>query len=179
MNWLKQAVEYQVSLKNHKNSRIVFLSEMRPLPHLLRVPLQRLFYLLGGEFKGFFSTDRSGQFWSVQQLFSIGSYGLFRPFCSPGQCFWNGLEVQILGVFRSQKSQTHTFQANWTQKQATQVSLQQSKTLPGAAKRSKKCIRSKWESFLDCPELPGPIRRKNSLKFPPPNEIKKSLKRDP
>ena len=36
-------------------------------PFFLRIPLQRLFYLIGGEFKGFFSADRSGQFWAVQE----------------------------------------------------------------------------------------------------------------
>ena len=139
-----------------------------------RIPLQRLFYLIGGEFKGFFSADRSEQFWAVQEWLSFDAYGHFRTFCGPGQCFWL-LKRHLGGLFLGPIGlKCVCLRFLWPEKPQNWFFKTIPKTLPEAAKSSKMSICIKWESFLDCPELPGPIRRKKSLKVPP-KEIKKSL----
>ena len=107
-----------------------FVVTARPL----RIPLQRLFYLIGGEFKVFFSADRSGQFWAVQEWFSFGSYGLFRPFCGPGQWFWNGFEEPIWGLFGSQKSQNTHFRPVGPKNRPSRWLFHSQKHCPGLQK---------------------------------------------
>ena len=53
----------------------------------LRVPLQRLFHLPGGEFKGIFLADWSEQCRAVLNLILLDWFGLHEPFYGPGQCF--------------------------------------------------------------------------------------------
>ena len=53
----------------------------------LRVPLQRLFHLPGGEFKGTFLADWSEQCRAVLNLILLDWFGLHGPFYGPGQCF--------------------------------------------------------------------------------------------
>ena len=53
----------------------------------LRVPLQRLFHLPGGEFKGTFLADWSEQCRAVLNLILLDWFGLHEPFYGPGQCF--------------------------------------------------------------------------------------------
>lgn len=60
---------------------LVFLSS------ILRVPLQRLFHLPGGEFKGIFLADWSEQCRAVLNLILLDWFGLHEPFYGPGQCF--------------------------------------------------------------------------------------------
>ena len=53
----------------------------------LRVPLQRLFHLPGGEFNGIFLADPSGHYRAVLNLISVDAFVLHEPFYGPGQCF--------------------------------------------------------------------------------------------
>ena len=56
----------------------------------LRVPLQRLFRLPGGEFNGIFLADPSGHYRAVLNLISVDAFVLHEPFYGPGQCFLSG-----------------------------------------------------------------------------------------
>ena len=53
----------------------------------LRVPLQRLFHLPGGEFKEIFLADWSENQRAVLNFILLDWFGLHEPFYGPGQCF--------------------------------------------------------------------------------------------
>ena len=57
----------------------------KKLRDLLRVPLQRLFYLKWGEFKGIFLADWSGQCRADLNLILLDTFELHEPFHGLGQ----------------------------------------------------------------------------------------------
>ena len=65
----------------------VFLAHATKIPSWLRVPLQRLFYLEWGEFKGIFLADRSVQCWADRNSILLDTFELQEAFHGLGQYF--------------------------------------------------------------------------------------------